>query len=110
MPEKNNCPECGGKPDAPRCGLIGGADKCPHDLQHCDMDGDCNAITNQDCPDCKTIKHHVLDHPGLDAEKYYQAYCNGCGWCGCSCQLGESKYPAGDSDVHCPLCGSMDID
>ena len=52
MPENNNCPVCGGKPDAPRCGLIGGADKCPHDFPHCDMDGDCNAITDTDCPEC----------------------------------------------------------
>lgn len=53
MPNKNTCKLCGGKPDAPRCGLEGGAGNCPHDFPLCDMDGDCNAITDIGCPKCK---------------------------------------------------------
>jgi hypothetical protein len=49
---KFKCDKCGGKPDAPRCGLDGGSSNCPHDFPHCDMDGDCNAITDKDCPTC----------------------------------------------------------
>jgi hypothetical protein len=47
------CDTCGGKWEADRCGLKGGSKNCPHDFPRCDMDGDCDAIVEEDCPDCK---------------------------------------------------------
>ena len=69
MPDHNNCPTCGGKPEPPRCGLIGGADKCPHDIYYCDMDGDCNAITDKPCPECKK----VIVHKGVSVGPTFNA-------------------------------------
>lgn len=61
------CTICGGKPEAPRCSLIGGAHGCPNEHAICDEGEDCGNITTTNCPICLP-KSAYPDKGGFTAE------------------------------------------
>lgn len=93
-----DCPKCGGKWQAPRCGLEGGSKNCDQGHCKCDMDGDCPNITSRDCTHCidGKVEHFV-----------------GVGWCIVTqknCEFSEGHGANGMVRCACEeICPHQDI-